>query len=116
MQIVILTYYARNPLLICPMGFVFSLYYYYIGQFVKIENIAILELRACQNCTFREAYFVQQDNLIFGLSNCHSWCWRHGSNCLCSTLAVCTAKAMRIYELSLVTLKILYFPTVYTVL
>jgi hypothetical protein len=53
MQIVILTDYARNPLLICPMGFVFSLYYYYVGQFVKIENIAILELRACQNCTFR---------------------------------------------------------------
>ena len=45
MQIVILTDYARNPLLICPMGFVFSLYYYYIGQFVKIENIAILEHR-----------------------------------------------------------------------
>ena len=69
MQIVILTDYARNPLLICPMGFVFSLYYYYIGQFVKIENIAILELRACQNCTFREAYFVQQDKLMSGLSN-----------------------------------------------
>jgi hypothetical protein len=34
MQIVILTDYARNPLLICPMEFVFSLYYYYKGQFV----------------------------------------------------------------------------------
>jgi hypothetical protein len=70
MQIVILTDYARNPLFIFPMGFVFSLYCYYIGQFVKIENMAILEPRACQNCTFREAYFVQQDKLIFGLSNC----------------------------------------------
>ena len=71
MQIVILTDYACNPLLIFPMGFVFSVYYYYIGrQCVKIENMAILELRACQNCTFREAYFVQQDKLMFGLSNC----------------------------------------------
>jgi hypothetical protein len=34
MQIVILTDYARNPLLICPMEFVFSHYYYYKGQFV----------------------------------------------------------------------------------
>ena len=54
--------------------------------------------------------------------NCHSWSWRHGLNCLCSTLAVWTAcKSSHIiklcvYELSLVTLKILYFPTVYTVL
>jgi hypothetical protein len=40
MQIVILTYYARNPLLICPMEIVFSLYYYYKRTIcIDIENL-----------------------------------------------------------------------------
>jgi hypothetical protein len=104
----------------CPMGFVFSLHSYYKGQFVSIENI--LELRACQNCPFRKACFVQLDELIFGVVHlsCHSWSWRHGSNYLCSTFVVCTVEVhiyfMRICTQSLVTLQILYFPTVYTVL
>jgi hypothetical protein len=101
------------------MGFIFSLYrLLYIGQFVKIENIAILELRVCQNCTFREAYIFPSAGQI------------NFRACIIATLGlrgmaqvVCAARLQFVLQkltynkaMRLVTLKILYFPTVYTIL
>jgi hypothetical protein len=38
-----------------------------IQRTICIDRKPILELCACQNCTFREAYFVQLDKYIFVL-------------------------------------------------
>jgi hypothetical protein len=48
---------------------IFLCYYYCITKdnLYTVDRKPILELRACKNCTFREAYFVQLDKLIFGL-------------------------------------------------